>query len=54
MGKITKEYMCPSPIIREDTTSTDSLMEMPMDTTAAPVSVPATEENPENKPPATK
>jgi penicillin-binding protein 1A len=52
--KITKEYMCPSPIIREDTTSTDSLQEMPMDTTAAPVSVPAAEENPENKPPATK
>ncbi|MEB0261234.1 MULTISPECIES: transglycosylase domain-containing protein [unclassified Mucilaginibacter] len=56
--KITKEYMCPSPQIREDTTSTDSLMEMPMDTTAAPVSVPATEEKkeemPENKPPATK
>ncbi|MES2062060.1 MAG: transglycosylase domain-containing protein [Bacteroidota bacterium] len=52
--KITKEYMCPSPVIREDTTATDSLMEMPMDTTAAPVSVPATEENPENKPPTTK
>ncbi|MGY4538242.1 penicillin-binding protein 1A [Mucilaginibacter sp. UYNi724] len=56
--KITKEYMCPSPIIHEDTTSTDSLMEMPMDTTATPVSVPATEENkeetPENKPPANK
>lgn len=52
--KITKEYMCPSPVIREDTTATDSLKEMPMDTTAAPVSVPATEENPENKPPATK
>jgi penicillin-binding protein 1A len=52
--KITKEYMCPSPIIHEDTTSTDSLMEMPMDTTAAPVTVPAPEENPENKPPATK
>lgn len=52
--KITKEYMCPSPVIREDTTTTDSLQEMPMDTTAAPVSVPATEENPENKPPATK
>ncbi|MCO5935168.1 penicillin-binding protein [Mucilaginibacter sp. RB4R14] len=56
--KITKEYMCPSPQIREDTTSTDSLMEMPIDTTAAPVSVPATEEKkeetPENKPPATK
>ena len=56
--KITKEYMCPSPVYREDTTSTDSLMEMPMDTTAAPVSAPATEENkgetPENKPPATK
>jgi penicillin-binding protein 1A len=52
--KITKEYMCPSPIIHEDTTSTDSLMEMPMDTTAAPVTVPAPEENPENKPPTTK
>lgn len=52
--KINKEYMCPSPVIREDTTTTDSLMEMPMDTTATPVTVPATEENPENKPPATK
>jgi penicillin-binding protein 1A len=52
--KITKEYMCPSPIIREDTTTTDSLMEMPMDTTATPVTVPAPEENPENKPPAKK
>jgi penicillin-binding protein 1A len=52
--KITKEYMCPSPIIREDTTTTDSLMEMPMDTTGAPVTVPAPEENPENKPPTTK
>lgn len=52
--KITKEYMCPSPVIREDTTATDSLKEMPMDTTAAPVTVPATEENPENKPATTK
>jgi penicillin-binding protein 1A len=52
--KITKEYMCPSPVIHEDTTSTDSLQEMPMDTTAAPITVPAPEENPENKPPATK
>ena len=52
--KITKEYMCPSPVIREDTTTTDSLQEMPMDTTAAPITVPAAEENPENKPPATK
>jgi penicillin-binding protein 1A len=51
--KITKEYMCPSPQIREDTTATDST-EMPMDTTAAPVTVPTPEENPENNPPATK
>ena len=50
--KITKEYMCPSPVIHEDTTSTDSLIEMPMDTTSAPVTVPAPEENQENKPPA--
>ncbi|RYU92088.1 penicillin-binding protein [Mucilaginibacter terrigena] len=52
--KITKEYMCPSPVIREDTTSTDSLMEMPMDTTGTPVTVPAPAENPEGTPPATK
>jgi penicillin-binding protein 1A len=52
--KIKKEYMCPSPIIREDTTTTDSLMEMPMDTTATPITVPAPEENPENKQPAKK
>jgi penicillin-binding protein 1A len=53
--KITKEYMCPSPVIREDTTSSDT-SGMPVDTTAtvAPVTAPATEEKtPETKPPAT-
>jgi penicillin-binding protein 1A len=53
--KITKEYMCPSPVIREDTTSTDT-SGMPVDTTTtvAPVTAPATEEKtPETKPPAT-
>ena len=47
--KITKEYMCPSPIIREDTTTTDSLA-LPIDS-AVIVPPPATEENPENKTP---
>ncbi|MDB4999374.1 MAG: transglycosylase, partial [Mucilaginibacter sp.] len=47
--KITKEYVCPSPIIREDTTTTDSLT-MPLDS-AMIVPPPATEENPENKTP---
>jgi penicillin-binding protein 1A len=47
--KITKEYVCPSPIIREDTTTTDSLT-MPLDS-AVIVPPPATEENPENKTP---
>ncbi|PAW93944.1 transglycosylase [Mucilaginibacter sp. MD40] len=47
--KITKEYMCPSPVIREDTTSSDT-SEMPMDTTAAPVPVPQPEEKPEGTP----
>ncbi|QHS57347.1 penicillin-binding protein [Mucilaginibacter sp. 14171R-50] len=51
--KITKEYICPSPVIREDTTSTDSLMETPMDTTSAPATVPPPAENPEGAPPAT-
>jgi penicillin-binding protein 1A len=47
--KITKEYVCPSPIIREDTTTTDSLT-MPLDS-AVIVPPPATEENSENKTP---
>jgi penicillin-binding protein 1A len=46
--KITKEYVCPSPIIREDTTTTDSLT-MPLD--SAVIVPPVTEENPENKTP---
>ncbi|MFD0794112.1 penicillin-binding protein 1A [Mucilaginibacter litoreus] len=41
--KITKEYMCPSPIIHEDTASTDTT-EMPMDTVAAPITAPQPEE----------
>ncbi|TWR25967.1 penicillin-binding protein [Mucilaginibacter achroorhodeus] len=49
--KITKEYNCPSPIIREEETTSDST-EMPMDTTAAPVTTPAPEETaPESNPP---
>lgn len=50
--KITKDYMCPSPQIREDTTATDSLT-MPIDSAGAvTVPPPATEENPESKPTA--
>ncbi|QXV64546.1 transglycosylase domain-containing protein [Mucilaginibacter sp. 21P] len=49
--KITKQYNCPSPIIREEETTSDST-EMPMDTTAAPVTTPAPEETaPESNPP---
>jgi penicillin-binding protein 1A len=47
--KITKEYICPSPIIREDTTTTDSLT-MPLDS-AVLLPPPTIEENPENKTP---
>lgn len=49
--KITKEYMCPSPEIREDTTSTDSLS-IPLDSAGlVPPAAPTTEENPDTKQP---
>ncbi|RFZ94242.1 penicillin-binding protein [Mucilaginibacter conchicola] len=52
-SKITKEYNCPSPIIREEETSSDST-EMPMDTTATPSPAPAPEEGTaEGNPPPT-
>ena len=51
--KITKEYICPSPQIRySDTTSTDTSGFI-ADSTAAPVTVPAPEENPETTPATT-